>query len=309
MTIGKPRILAGYGLSLTLLLPGCLAASLANVGKITVIGAPEMEKVKTVNSPELTADATRLAGKGFRAGTPEYYAALCMRGYINGRSAEISLNKGRNQHQRSPLQGEMIGGYGTCAQHCRVAATQMRSPFSDLAAKYQVHCARGASGAHEQLTLQSLEKRVAQFKEERQALGLFFADKDCRALLAQAQQKHPSAKRLPKLAAEIEALSRRNASAIAKGKAFYEGPRARRNFAQREALDAERQVLATEIDALRRRRAALRRAGSLNAHMEARRLDDQERAKRRLLNVKNAQLGRLKAAYRQMAIAAGVVTG
>lgn len=297
----------GHGLLLLGLLPGCLAPALAGVGKITVIGPPEMEKVKTVNSPELKADATRLAGKSFRAGTPEYYASLCMRGYINGRHAELSLDKASDAYQKSALQSQMVGGYGTCAHQCQVAATQLRSAFSDLAAKYQDRCARGASNVHSRLTFDALAKRVDQFKAERQPLGLFFADKDCKNMLAQAKEKHPRAPRLPEFSAEIEDLSRRHARAIAKGRAFYEGPRARENFAQREAINAERQVLVSEIKEIQERRAELRRLGSLKAHMKARRLDDQERAKRRLLALKDAKLMRLKSAYRKMALDAGVI--
>ncbi len=143
------------------------------------------------------------------------------------------------------------------------------------------------------------------YKAATQPLELFFADRDCRALLSELQAEQPGDARLVRRGQEIDALGARHAAAIAKGSAFFEGPEAQANFAERQTVEAERNALNVELEALQRERDEAQRAGLLERSMN---LDTQLRAKRRVLDLKGQQLGRLQAAYEKLAEDSGVYT-
>ncbi len=279
---------------------------LTSIGTHTLVDGKSMSKVEQIGDATLTADARKLEGKSFRAGNGDYYAGLCLQGYINGRYADLVLANTQDETQKQTLEGERIGGYGTCASHC-MNATKLGTSYGEIASRYEPLCNQGVASQKASWTTQGLAKAVKSFSEASEPLALFFGNRDSRSLLAQAKTEIPDEPSLVDYENEIEALSKEHAASIAKGRRFFEGRAAQTNFQKREVINAERSALQEELAALERNQEDLRANGSLDSHMRSRELDDQIGAKRRLLEAKTNELSRLKEAYRRLALKAGVV--
>jgi len=268
---------------------GCVG--LGGIGGYTLVDSTAMSKVQALNDPELTGDAKRMEGKSMQAGTPDYYAAMCLHQYIDARYGEQG---GAGQPQSL--------GFGACASTCQTSAQQLKSQYSDLAAKYQSRCAQGAASQSSKMIMDALANQVQVFQDAQAPLELFIADRDCRQALDHAGAEYPSDPRLAQLADTVNKLGVEHAAAIRDGKAFFDSAEAQDNMARREGLDAERRSLRLELDGIKRQQDDLTRNGSLDAYMEKRRLDDQLRAKQQVLDVKDRELDRLSQDYTELAI-------
>lgn len=275
------------------------------VGNMPVIQGPEMAMVGEIGDAELAADAKRLEGQNLQIGTSEYQAGMCLKGFIVGRRAEMAIAASSDKLQKQILQNDLVGGYGQCEHSCLNAAATP-SPYSDMALKYQPRCAAGMANQKLSWSTDALAKAVATLRTGTSALELYLAAEDSSQLLAATKKTHSDSPKLADYAKEIDALTAAHASAIAKGKAFYNGPKAQRNFADRQNVGAEREVLISELRDIRGWQEDLRRNGSLDAHMRARDLDGRARIKERLIAAKDTDLAQLKEDYESMAVAAGV---
>lgn len=298
----KHRITAGV-VALAVGLGGCLGAMTTGAAGYTLVDGKAMTKVQEIGDPELAADAKRLEGKSLQAGTGPYYAALCMQNYIDARHAERTA---ANTQQESM---QAMSAYAVCAGMCKNAYQEIKSEFSDLAAKYHPRCEERLAGHKAQITIDALARQVQTFEDAREPLALYFAERDSQTLLAQATSEAPNNPRLAQLADAITKLAAERASAIRRGKAFFESPEAQENFAKREAVNAEREAIEEDIKSIERVQDELGRDGSLDSYMEKRRLDDQLRAKHRVLDAKRAELSRLQEEYKRMARTKGVING
>lgn len=293
-------------LALVLASQGCLIPSLASVGTIPVVDDTTARKVDELGDPELSADVHRLP-KAPRAGTGEYYAALCIKTYVDARYAEhrLAAAPAPSPADRSRLEGETMG-FGNCASTCKAAYTQVQSSYSDLAQKYQPRCEQAFAARQSQMVLDGLAAQVDAFRKADTPLKLYYADHDSEQALAQASQQVPAGNaRLAQLADDIRTLGAQHAAEIRKAESFLDTPAARENTARRESLSAEIDALDGEIQAARDDQSR-NPDHSLDAYMAKRRQDDQLRAKQRELDAKRSELDGLRQDFDRLASRAGV---
>lgn len=295
-------------LGLLLATQACIFQQMASVGTFPVIDDKVMAKVTELNDPELSADVNRVPQTP-RAGTGEYYAALCLKQYVDARYAEYRLGKGPvdDPMQKATLEGD-ANFYGGCASTCKAAYTQVTSSYSDLASKYHPRCEQAAASKNSKMILDALAAQVETFRNAKTPLDLYYGERDSEAALAQASaQTPPNDARLAQLGQDIKTLSAQHAAEIRKAKAFIDTPAAQDNSARREALDVEIASLESDMKAIRDSQDSLTRSGSLDSYMEKRKLDDQLRAKERVVEVKRSEIERLREEYNRLATRAGVL--
>ena len=287
---------------LALLLPGaCLSRGLAP----SLIGDDVARDANAVGDAELIADVEALHNKRYRAGTGEFQAQLCVQQYVRARSGEAALAQSEDDQTQREARSEMLFGYGSCRETCRLAAEQMPSQYSSMAAKYQPLCAEGAAGSEKAINTDNLRRQVATLRDATQPLELFFADRDATELIEHLRQEQLATEEVEALATEVASLRTRNAAAIEQGRAFFEGPAAQANFQQRERNESRQASLEAEIERLQAEREEAKDAGLAQ---RANSLDIELTALRQQLAETLAEHLVLEAEYERMAEEAGVYT-
>jgi hypothetical protein len=256
-----------------------------------------------VGDAGMSADVEALKNKPIAPGTGEFQSAMCLQQYVRARAAAVALANAKDDYGQRLARSEMMGGFATCAQTCKLAAEQMPSAFSPMAAKYQPRCVSGASGTEEEIETAHLERLVANYRDATQPLGLFFADQDAAALLDHLQKRNMSNPTIESLESEVKSMRAANTPAIAKGRAFFESPAASENFLQRSSNENEQQSIKKKINRLGDEREEAKRSG-LPRRVES--LDAEIADLQVILKTKIVEHERLKEKYEAMAEQAGV---
>lgn len=266
-----------------------------------VVDDDVVARASVLGDADLIEDVKVLHRDGLRD-KGELQAGLCVQQYVRARSAEAKLAQTQDEQGRRVAQYEMLSGFSACEVQCELAV-ELKSKYAPIAAKYVEPCGAGSNASEQELSVEHLERLVAQLRKAVQPLGLFLAHKDAVEAIEYLRKENMADERVERLAKDVEALHDQSAEAIERGSKFFYSAPAQENFQLRAGVEAEiERVTAT----MNRIEAEYREASDTGRMADAQTLQLAFAAHQLQLGELNERLAQLKAQYERMAADAGV---